>query len=580
MKKRILSIALALVMLLSFALVSCKKEETPPPAPQPKLVDTYKFFDKISYSPEQKQQSSTQLIGSYAPAENSYEHTSYGDITVYRSSVYETVEVEGVPTEKFVGTLYEIVFFSTGTKKEILIPSTDGLTDEQLKTTITGVDFNFRNAFDYYFLSVTARKGYGNEYDHTLYSEAGFALAEIKGDDSSSVNFDYFSDNIHTILYGETVYRADCDDENISLTKVVDGSYDAMRFVSMCEYENGMYIYMDYDTYQVFDESFKQIAYFDFEQVEDGEVEILRLESGNLYIQESIMAPNDATEYDFYFAPVEAKIIINTYIYDVTSGELKASDKPEYFGEIMTVEQIQAENDELVMTISDPAVKAFMLSPVWIHNQVYYVGKVLALDADMKPLYFLEMPFSGEFYVDSYDAGTLVAETPIEAYYIDGNGNKLAPFDENSESNEKWIITNKSIYDNKLTLVYDYASANREIYEVLADSILFREETEVEGVTTEKYILWTGVGAESVIATDDEIDAYEFFYDYFYKEVWDDSGIGTLSIYGSNGTSLATISGVWSFYTSQAYHSEASIFDVELYDADTDTYSTIYYTIK
>lgn len=580
MKKRILSIALALVMLLSFALVSCKKEETPPPAPQPKLVDTYKFFDKISYSPEQKTQSPTQLIGSYAPAENSYEHTSYGDITVYRSSVYETVEVEGVPTEKFVGTLYEIIFFSTGTKQEILVPSTDGLTDEQLKTTITGVDFNFRNAFGYYFLSVTARKGYGNEYDHTLYSEAGFALAEIKGDDSSSVNFNYSSNNIRTILYGDTVYRADCDEESISLTKVIDGSYDAMRFISNCEYENGMYIYMSYDVYQVFDESFKQIAYFDFEQVESGEVEISRLENGNLYIQEIIPVLNDAAEYDFYFAPADIKVIVNAYLYDVTSGELKATDKPEYFGQIMTIEQIQKETEDLVITINDPAVKAFMSNAIWIHNQVCYTSKVLALDADMKPLYFLEMPFSGDFYLDAHNAGTLVAQTPIELYYADGNANKLAPFSYNDDSNEKWIITNKGVYDNKLTLVYDYASANREIYEVLADSILFREETEVEGVTTEKYILWTGVGAESVIATDDEIDAYEFFYDYFYKEVWDDSGIGTLSMYGSNGTSLATISGVWSFYTSQAYHSEASIFDIELYDADTDTYSTIYYTIK
>lgn len=582
MKKRILSIALALVMLLSLALISCNKDDgdsTPPPAE----LQTYSLKDKMVYTgEEQTAKPTTQVVGPLSYRDDAYLFTSFSsqNAKVYRSDVYETEIIESVEQDVYKGELYEVLFFKSGTKLEYFLPDTTNLTEEQMKTTYTDVNFYSRYISGVYTIEVVLSKNYGDAYDHILISDRGVALAQ-ENDYGYSSSINSNSSRIRVATFCGKLYRVEVENSVIkSFTKIMEVSdvYNAMYFVSNCTYIPGAYIYQTGSIYRVFDESFNEAGYFEFERTPGSDVEFTRLDDGRLYIVEVVELPDSATEYDILIEGEKA--FVSAYTYDFNSKTLTELGTPEYvsYNEVVTPSALK----EMGYSLSDPTVALVMSEVIEVKTSTYYgESKLLALDKDMKPLYFIELPSLGNYEFRVHPTGAIIFENAYESYISDTMGNKIANLPADANYNNNWFITAEGIFDNKMTLVYDYAAANRTIYRLFGDSIIFREVKEIEGGSTEThYILWNGTGDGTLIAKDSEIYDFTFRDTFFYTEIYNEETFYyTVTFYASNGTLLASIDNVDDFY-SLSIGSGYQTFEFDIYDEASSTYLTRYYTLN
>jgi hypothetical protein len=173
MKKRIFSILLVAIMLLSLALVSCNDDppEDPPiptvVTPTGEVIPTESVLGKFEYSAEDPAKIELGEKVSFSDKDFT-RYSSYGKSIVY------TKEIKDAEGNHVVSNEWHIFFPSTGKSVKFTTPVLKGdETDEQKASMITDISFSSESILGTSFVSVVLTYGEGadKKYEIFLYDE-------------------------------------------------------------------------------------------------------------------------------------------------------------------------------------------------------------------------------------------------------------------------------------------------------------------------------------------------------------------------------------------------------------------------
>ena len=502
MKKKILALALCLVMLLSLAFIGCDDEEAPPPPPPPpteSILSNIDFLDnkvgqttitKVDFTDKNQ---GIQTINDYF----------YGQMIV-------NLGEDNTP----VSQTYKLFNVNNSTVISLTVNPYMDEENEAYSSTITDISYNPLEARGE-FLFVIAEYGDGEKCDAYLYNKNGVAVAEYKGISEDELNIkkssDYqFNSNNSSYLmsFMKKVYLVNEDDATI--TELVDLNKASFNFDEVFYYEE-LDAFIAVDEYGnlieeiiVFDKTLKITSHYEFIAQYDAidAYSVTFNDSEILYI-EFLKLPEDATDYDLVYEGYKANLKMKKVNF-LTGEETDVA----YNGFIPSNSIYIQRSDEEMAKYYGYGLKADIknaFSYCTIEDK-FLVEKqnIIVTDENLNIVKYIDPFKQGDAQLYTTLNGMKILATDFGSYFIDNEGNLTSLIPNDFEQNNLWIIVDeKEVYDATNTLIYTVPEG-REIEYILNNSLIISEEVKNEAgeVTAIKNYLWKGVGNEVQIGTD------------------------------------------------------------------------------
>ncbi|MBO5374992.1 MAG: hypothetical protein J6A54_06065 [Clostridia bacterium] len=551
MKKRIFSLLLVILMLVSLALVSCEDEEEPAgpvgttmTTPQGVVIPTEKFWGKFGHV---ETPATTVTVGEKVtlPVGASLYGGGNEYYNVYRDYVYND-------ENDLTATDYYLLFKENGKTVKFTVPEYPALTGDESQETldarISSFIFNSYDSRGIELVTVATYFGYAGEYDLTAYYLDGttaFTLDDYGSSDLSISDYWYGEGNSDFAEIGHFIFRVDSSynfygEDEVKLTQIVDletSNAPMSYFEDMSYDKNANEYYISNETgIVIFDGNLVLKNIIKYETVLGSTVKVQTLSNGNKYITETYSVPS--TVEDYTYSKETTKYVVKAGIYSVADG-YKAVDAPEFIGDIESVSDFPEE-----MAVLDASIKNILSgSMIAADKTLVSMKDMVVLDDDAKPVKILERDLLNQYYYTfKTPFGAIITYSDFEQNVVDANGAKIASLPYYHEINNKWIVTETNVYDASMNSIYEIP-ANRELELVMPDSIIFIEKGVDDAKNSvEKTILWTGVGQEKVLA-ESELASNQLVIKENYYVIYSITNDGNYNatVYASNGTELLSI---------------------------------------
>ena len=590
MKKRIISLLLALVMVLSLCLISCKKEEEEPSEPtQPakKVVPVEILTQKPTKDGEEikivtKTDVSTVTIPDDAYYLSSYSWSSFvGTVRCYRFATSYNQDANIYVTD--------YLFYSnvSGLSKKISI----------IEPETSNVTLADKDVVDYYVQKVSVGSAWSgliislehhdSTYTHILYDAYMNEICKVANSENASVdystNYSYFfpDDNYSSFDYiatiefeGRTFEAKHFSSNNTHLpytiketTVTTDGEGDGNEenpdkpvfnpsSVVKDEENGGYYFIRNFSVARFTDDGDIVYAYaFDNIPSDIFDYTLCFLDNQNVLLQYTRIVSDDSENYDFWYefdCEHSIRLALTTLIYKPADGTLVELQD---FNYVLDDDVLTASSDE-IKAVGITEGKNYLYEPMIINDYgavEYLDDTFVSFDDDMNALKHYEYPAISPDYM-YYDNGAIVYFDGFTSYFVDEYGNKVAdiPYGGYSNYNDLWFIDKKCVYSNTGALIYDFSAANRRIHTVYDKSILFMEDfVDSEGYNETKYVLWSGINSEKEIGTARQYNEGKLMFlgdvGYIVFEDVSGSSLQRACVYSFSGTLLTTVNSLYSF---------------------------------
>ena len=608
MKKRIFSLLLVLVMLLSLCLVSCEEEEAAPsaqpsPVPPPKAIPIeYISNSKPSIPSTNKTTVTTTKVNSVTIPDEAYCSHTYtfnyfsGNVELYLMSLFENYDTQineynYMLVSTVTGQTYSFTvsdtFLSNGDAPAGAIVDYSIATHSVslawagITLSVAYEDGSFTHIlFDAYLNKIASAKS--DSFSPNISSSYGITYyEEIDGDDYfATVDFEgykfeisHFSNYAPELPYEVDVVKtpsdADVEDDE-------DEDEEPMfNFDAVTKDEvNGGYYTISENTYIRFNEKGEIISsqYLGSFPADCFNSEIAFLKNGNIFVQYVAVLDQNATSYDAWISldeSLQIKLDITSYIFNVADGSIKYIDN---FAYILSGE-LEFADSERIKELEITEGKNFAFEPMIInaYGTVEPLrDTIVVFDDDMNVIKHIKL-VDGDKEYTVLKNGAIVCYDEFSSYLVDANGNKVAgvPHGTIFNCNLKWFVSETDIRDTTYNVIYDFASAGREIFEVYDETILFVEDyTDGEGTTYERLVLWKGVGSEIVLGkltdyNNNRIWIEDFGFVSFTED--DAEGLCDATIYSLNGEIIKSVQRIDEKYLYTTYIRDKKCYEIVLY---------------
>lgn len=499
MKKRILSLTLALLMLLTLAFVGCNKEEEKAPTPPA----TEKLLDNVVLAPNKEQTPTFSKLSFKAE-----DFVGYCDNGLIATAV-TTKDADGVTP---LSTTVSFTSIYTGTKVDIATINHTVLPDAPTyKDTVTEVS-DPESIGD--FIYVVTVYGDDDKFDIAYYNKNAEKVAEKLGITNAlaleeRIMFDKdFLDNFGYYglisLYGN-IYLIDEDTQKLELV-LENGIYSSIDFDELWYIEElGYFVYSDSEDETIFlDKKLNFVKQIKFNSNANAYTSwMVYFEKDVLYTQ-IIVLPEDATEYDIIYLGYKANVQYTMYNFDANTYTEFAG-----YGNIIPTESYELPKQEYKQGYYGKDLGGTMVSYYEIQDNKTLVAKndfaVVKEDGTIVKFITAINDQHTNFYVTQN--GMAYYYTSYGNYYFDPTtGTTLGVVKSYSDYNNLWcIVDDKEVYDASNTLIYTIPD-NYEVDAVLSNSLLL--STEVEDATTHEVTkhtyLWKGVDQMTLICSTPE----------------------------------------------------------------------------
>ena len=568
MKKKLLSLALCLILCLPFLLTSCfgfgddAGNDAPPPPPALPELSTYEL-----------------LGGKFEPAEYYTQHTTTkieGEVEAQSGALLYTAQSKLSTDSNELTTTHRVYNMEKG----IVVYSAS--------TTYSYYSFEYTSEYttveillyrDYF----VAEKSNDEEAITEIYSTNGSVLftSEEKDVYFSSISLDFI--NEPAIIFDDGLYKIESTNNGDKATLIKDlefATFVDFDEVSILPLPDGNYLATSEDYYTgelgriayILDKDFnfvRAIELFNNEySIYDTETEpnLFLLNNGNIAVQIITMIGDyldivsSGVEYDFVVN--ERCFIVDTYIVETSTGTKTAVDTPYFFEYLISKYQIEMYDDapDLSFEFENVAFVATIENKklVPVTNSSYPIT-IVNNDLTIKGTYeTLPLGYeSGEIISDG--KYILYTEFSAEIYNADGT---LVKNIGDADINEKFVISSKAVYDHDMNLVYSLEDSELKISRVEDASIIFYKQDKETGNIL-YYRLNETSNEPQLFLTDDENTQVTWRSDYYYTTVYTPA-----EVEGEEGTILLTVySAAGTFITNMSVSENA---DIESYSNDYD----------
>ncbi len=579
MKKRIISLLLALAMVMSVALVLVSCKDDPPDEPSPPVTIP---TETIKYLPSVKQtgtSTSSTTTNSFVIDDEAQLLTNYyfsaldGYVRNYRTSITDSASYEGAEH-------YSYALFSelSGQKYEFIVTQRGTYEGEYADKTVVDyyIDYDYNSSYSAAFwggILLTLEYADGT-FTHYLFDSFLNEIDKIENSDSRNVSFyvsstSRYNDELNrnedvgyiyldgNEYYTKNFYYYDSayDNKDYYVEKLSEDEDEGPSFnLSDIEYdkEKEEYTYLSDDKAARFDKDGKLIFSYTLpSRPLSAECNSAWLDNGNVFFSYTHTLHKNETEYDFYrVTPVETiKRNYKAFIYSPADGKLTEIKDFKYLGQLKTASSSEIKDLKLAEGTS------FMIEPTIIceDGSIQRLEKtIVAFDDNLEAIKYYKYPaVTGNF--ETLQNGAIVYHDLYTSYIVDAEGNKIAnlPLSDTEQINNKWFIDNGCVYNEKYELLYNFASQGRELYTVCDNVILLWDEVTIEDTPTTCLIAWMGVNSERVLCTKSELDLgyTRLVGDYVISQKTQENGYDSLELLKlDDGTSVKKWENVNNWY--------------------------------
>ncbi len=591
MKKKILALALCLVLCLPFVLTSCFGGSD----------DLGKVI--ASFKPE------------YEPSFNSYSTSAFegevlsqnGKFVFTRKDVPETITREVLvdnyydPYYGYYRDVYE--YRDVATKTTHVYRVYNVLTSSEIYSATTAyISYNYNSYNGGYY----GTSGWETSLTNVSITEFGEDLFVLKEEDysttykvidatgycqlsSSSADLEY--DIIHNldkeaVIFDNTLYLFDTETNVLSSAKTFkENSIEG--FVRDLYQVGDKYVLLNDSDVYVFDSQFKQLYGTNFKTFAvdkfESDMQVFKLNSGDILVQIQHNIGSYENLYDDkYDFIVEGDCYrLETYLYTVDNGSYEEIDCSYVIDEVVTkdvlVENLEfiglpddAENIAIVYVIEDEGV-------VYKNNNME-IWATLSNDGDCE---IIEVDDLGDFAVALNDTRYMIQGEFFTRIYNE-KGELIGELGNVKDFNKNFIVTNEAIYDMNLNVVVTLDD-DTSYYDKTDDSIIYKEENHYSSSSKTYYIAKYddyGYTTTSQIVTD-EFSSYSYYTsasltvsDRFYAVVRNnytyyvnEPSSRSITFYQTNGYEIARydlpISGNASDYIHSSTFDDCVVYSIE-----------------
>ena len=578
MKKRIISLLLALVMALSLVFVSCQDDPPPDPPPQPTPIPV----ETITYTPKAEQagtpsfttvENSLTIDQDEYSQENSYYFSNLGGYM----KVFKTLNADSGNFEGALNHHYALYSEFSGQYFEFVVTQRGSYAGEFDDKTVINyywdTDYNSSWTEEGYWAGALLTLVHSDgTYTHYLFDAFMNEIEVIEDDDDYAPYFqvDYnnrWNSSTSQSEYMGTIKFADNEYETQNLyggngeyyvKKISGGSDDEtpdFNSSSVVYDEDRLeYTYLSGKTAARFDKDGKLLFTYTLDGLSVGtDCDSYWLANGNVFYLCTEALLKDATEYDYYELAeggITRKYNYRAFVYDVYQEKLTELEDFKYIGDVIEA------MDESLEGLGLTAGANYMIEPMLIGEG----GKlqklentIVALDESFKAVMYYKYPgIKSEF--TTLKNGAIVCDDGFTRYLVDAEGKKIAdlPYSNTEIVNNKWFVDNGCVYNEKHELIYDFAAQGRVLHEVCDNAILLWGEVKIDEVDTTCLISWTGLNSEKVLFTEEDHDMGNavFADGYVITIALQENGYKTIEVVDVEGNSVEKWENVsfWSYY--------------------------------
>lgn len=296
----------------------------------------------------------------------------------------------------------------------------------------------------------------------TLYSEAAKSVASSADDILVEEVYDL-------LVFDGKCYRISDDS---SITYAFDHSALANIPDINTKYKD-LYYEINEEYIAIYNKNLEPVSQYAFPSYADDDPSILLLENGNLFIQYSYTADEFSTDYTVLDPDDGEKLMLVSEILNVKNGTAKQVKTEYYVSYGVNLIQESTIADSLGLNVKKLPVAAMVAQ---ISNQRFATeerfasinnnGKVSEIGAiNNDPIQNIYL------HADNL----WVIETENHSYLVNGKGKTVGDIS-NASSFGKYFYVDGKIYDESLTMVYDFRSNDLTVKRSVGDSLLFENE--------------------------------------------------------------------------------------------------------
>lgn len=392
--------------------------------------------------------------------------------------------------------------------------------------------------------------------EYTLYDEAGTKIASTDG---KSGGYTSVWLSMDLFLFNDVVYRVAADKTYAEACRLSDLNMETMLDVMYGLYEmtENYYYIIGSGEFYVYDKSLNLVAHERLPEYAASS-QIFILDDGVLLMQYTIAQPDDAEDYDLYSAGQKLELV--TELYTVKNQKTKTV-KSDYYFTSVSANATDMEKDTFGNALSDDVVALAMAYEIKDKRQdvdyaditsMFTSTKYLLLDAKGNVKSSLSDAFEDMVCIESIAPGyyAYLQSDLRTAILIDKDGNvignisDLGVFDEMLDDifgthesdgipyNQKYLISDRKLYNFDLTVAYDFAAADMVIEQIADEAVYFSND---DG----DIFIYNGTLTKLKDADDDNVDV-ALRYSYYIVKTYAEDGSWTAAYYSENGTLLLT----------------------------------------
>ena len=578
MKKKILALALCLVLCLPFVLTSC--------------FGGGEDMNKVLASFKQ----------AYEPSFNSYSTAGFeGEVISQNGKFVFTKKTvpESIMREVTVSSYYDDYsgyrevreYREVGTKTTYTYRVYNVLTSNEIYSATTSYT---SYEYDYYNGGYYGSSGWTTTLESVSIAEFGEDLFVLKESDYSDTykvidatgycqlstsDKDFYYDIIdnldnEALIWDETLYIFNAETNVLSSVKSFKENTVEDFVRDLYQAEDKYVLLRDNDVY-VFDSQFKQLYGTKFsafvEDKFDSDTEVFVLNSGDILVQTQyeIGSYGDLHDEKYDFIVDGYCYRLETYLYTVQDGSYDEIDCSYVISEVITKDTAveygdftglpnDTENIAMVYVIEDEGI-------VYTNNNAESWA-TLSNDGDVE---VIEIADLGDYAIALNDTRYMISGEFFTRIY-DNNGNVIGELGAIENFNKNFIVTDEAIYDMNLNVVVSFDD-DYEYYDQTDDSIIYKYNSISSSSTTyyiAKYDEYGYTTTNQIVTSDSSSSYYGSYYTTASVSVYDRYYTVVRNSYSYDyyysGTQLTNRS--ITFYQSNGY-------EIASYSLPTDEYS-------
>ncbi len=390
----------------------------------------------------------------------------------------------------------------------------------------------------YYFVIEESEKTSYYQMNGTLLCDDGSAVY-VSG------NYVYVGDKKYEINEDKTLTEVNASVNDLAGSFNYDLEGDAQNY----SYDN--------NSISVYNKANEIVYYYELDGT--AESNIVPLSNENFLIQTLSQVDFLSDKYDIMVSSSYStglKYDLNQYIYNTITGKLEEVNLGFLVDSISNKHTSKTFNDTYKDTVKNVATVSKIVDKKLSDNDEY-----ILLDDDLKVL------GSINDYVTGQTNCKLVADNRFivsgdNKYLFNENGQNLGCINGVKYNTEKYLITDKAIYDYNLNKLFDYSLNGYEFHSLRGQNIIFRQTNHTPSTTYYTYYIFNGNGVSQLFNTNpDESTIYDFdFYSNYYMCIEETSDIYysyEYNYYNYDGSLIISSS---SALTSITYGSNATVY--------------------